>query len=261
MVKIHEILAENERLLTEHEISVLDTHECRELARRLSYFGRVRFQGIRTISSSGSKVDMQRRIVTWHFCYNRQLHGLHPVPENYQPPLAGVSLDLTPGGEEGGTLNKDGKARRKRSKTSISTDPDGGGGGEDEDDDMGVHRGLLKALRSRSLEPILPDPTLEELSSSEKLEQLSKAEAINKLRREAIPDSVQGLRLLYETRREIFDQLEMLDATMEDQFKLPYVRDRARMRRTAEESSLYSINEQIANLEANAIVATKRRPL
>ena len=37
--------------------------------------------------------------------------------------------------------------------------------------------------------------------------------------------------------------------------------DLARIRRTAEEASLKSINEQISNLEANVVFATRRRPL
>ena len=46
MIKINEIVPpENERLMTEREITELDTQTCRETARRLSYVGRVRFQG------------------------------------------------------------------------------------------------------------------------------------------------------------------------------------------------------------------------
>jgi hypothetical protein len=45
----------------------------------------VQFQGVRTLSSSGSKVDMHRRIVTWYYCCHRQLQGLSAVPEDYDP--------------------------------------------------------------------------------------------------------------------------------------------------------------------------------
>ena len=254
MVKINEILAENERLLTEKEIMDLDTHECRELARRLSYFGRVRFQGIRTISSSGSKVDMQRRIATWHFCYNRQLHGLHPVPENYEPPPASA-LDLANpgGGGDGGAAMSASKIGRPRKRSKQEA--------EDDDDDDIVWLGDTASRKVKRSYPLLVDPANAQEATSEKLQQLSQAESINQMRRQAIPDTLGVLQQLYTTRREIYKELDALDAIVESDVRLPYEKERAKARRLAEETSLRSINEQIENVEANAIVATRRRPL
>ena len=155
-------------------------------------------------------------------------------------------MDLTRGGD---SFIKDGNARPiKRAKRA----------GEGDGRSSAPQRGLSKKVRSKTLVPILPEPTAEELST-EKLELLSKCELVNKLRRDAVLETVQGLRVLYDTRREAFAQIEKMDAILgaEDDNAC----DLARIRRTAEEASLKSINEQISNLEANVVFATRRRPL
>jgi hypothetical protein len=220
------------------------------LTRQLKYNGRVRFQGVRTLSSSGSKVDMQRRIVTWYYCCHRQLQGLSAVPEDYDPSAVVVVVvdhanhhndtkdAITPG--------KQAPAKKRKVKDLQEE-------GDEEED------AVVSVSRSRR-GPILPDP--EEDVDEAKLKVFASAEAINQLRLDAMQKTREILVQFYDTRRAIFEELHKLDAVIEDATTEPgAILERARTRREMEEASLGNANAMIGNLERNAIVASKRRIL
>jgi hypothetical protein len=125
----------------------------------------------------------------------------------------------------------------------------------DEDNEMDVL--LFMWSRVIELQPILLEPTVEDLEDTKMLGQLVQVEQLSKLRREAVTENIQQFCVLYETRRQLFVQLDRWDSVVEDGVKPKHMRNRARKRRGAEEASLRNLNEQIVGVEAYAIYVRK----